>query len=113
MKELRRQIVISLIPKINGTIGNLLQDTQHTDSETVIHFGRLIKSPEIHLYGDTAKYLTKDNYLTVLLIMDNENLTILKQFNKGPLIVSYDRPLKEVDVDDTFNELCKAIGYKY
>ena len=111
MKELRKQISVELTQKINGTIGNLLQDVKHSDEETIFCFGRLIKSPELHIRGNSAKYLTSDNYLTVLLIMDNENLVIIRDLNNLGWNICYAIPLQDVDVDTTFNELCNAIGY--
>lgn len=111
MKEFRKQISVALIQKINGTIGNLLQDVKHNDEETMFWFGRLIKSPEIYVSDKSIRYVTKDNYLTVLLVMDNNNLIIIKDLNNSGWEVYYSTTLQNVDVDTTFNELCNAIGY--
>lgn len=113
MKEFRTQISVELIQKINGTIGNLLQDVKHNDEETILWFGRLIKSPEIHVSGESARFASKDNYLTVLLVMNNNHLAIVRDLNNSGWEVYYAMTLQDVDVDVTFNELCNAIGYHY
>lgn len=113
MKELRKQIAVALIRLINGKFGNLLQAVRHNDSETIMVFGRLIESPEIYVKGNFAKFISKDNHLMVVVLMNDEVITIIRNLNDLGWQLTYETPLIDVNVNSLYDELRKAIGYNY